>query len=278
MISRFQGCLVGLAIGDALGAPYEFKKPGFRVSPDFGRGVFGTKPGHPTDDSTLAAACADSLIKLGYLDPSDYAARVVEFSQSNPPDIGGQTRLAANDHARGRTPRETTSAGNGALMAVAPIGLAYAYGNAAEVGRMFSDVTHPNDQSRHACGYLAGTIASYVRGGTDRPFVWDSPYASIASAQDAASSASMGWAPLTVTLAMDCVRSADKPERAVAALMDLIALGGDTDTNAAVAGALLGARFGLAAWPEHLRRTLHGYDEWLVRGLHLMDVALHLAR
>lgn len=57
-LDRFTGALLGLALGDALGATYEFRRPPFEVAREFGTGVFGTAPGHPTDDSTLAAHCA----------------------------------------------------------------------------------------------------------------------------------------------------------------------------------------------------------------------------
>ncbi|MGH9036626.1 MAG: ADP-ribosylglycohydrolase family protein, partial [Acidimicrobiia bacterium] len=59
-LDRFSGCLLGVALGDALGAPYEFHRPPFEVAREFRPGWFGTAPGHPTDDSTLAVACAEA--------------------------------------------------------------------------------------------------------------------------------------------------------------------------------------------------------------------------
>ena len=64
---RYQGCLLGLATGDALGTTLEFKSPGtFEPIHDMvGGGPFGLEPGQWTDDTSMALCLAESLISCG---------------------------------------------------------------------------------------------------------------------------------------------------------------------------------------------------------------------
>src|SRR5687768_11222399 len=75
-INRFRGCLLGLAVGDALGTTLEFSQPGsFQPIKDIiGGGPFNLKPGEWTDDTSMALCLADSLIKKGF-DPVDQMER-----------------------------------------------------------------------------------------------------------------------------------------------------------------------------------------------------------
>ncbi len=137
MLDRYRGCLLGVALGDALGAPYEFSAPPFEVAREFRPGVFGTAPGHPTDDSTLAVACAEALLEAAGPEPAPgqppagfaagYVRRLVAWATSGPPDIGNQTsRAVASWQAGQPPPGDETAQGNGSLMAVAPVGLRFA--------------------------------------------------------------------------------------------------------------------------------------------------------
>lgn len=125
---RFEGCLLGLTIGDALGAPYEFGQPMADNAPvEFGPGVFGTAPGEGTDDTALAFILAESLIDRREFVRTNYARRLVEWADSNPPDIGAQTSKAARAWHGGYGPEPDENAqGNGAVMACAAIGLLHA--------------------------------------------------------------------------------------------------------------------------------------------------------
>ena len=75
-VQRAIGALVGSAVGDALGAPFEFERPGLYRSmyPEpvlagpgemRGGGGFGWKPAEFTDDTQMALALAESLAGLG---------------------------------------------------------------------------------------------------------------------------------------------------------------------------------------------------------------------
>src|SRR4051794_30802822 len=100
---RVAGALVGSAVGDALGAPFEFGPPS-RFSARFpfpargsktemcGGGSLGWEPGEFTDDTQMALLVATSLVELGGLDEADVFERFDRWAAAGPPDIGNQTR------------------------------------------------------------------------------------------------------------------------------------------------------------------------------------------
>ncbi len=72
-IDRFKGSIIGLACGDALGAPVEFRSPGTFpfISDMTSGGEFNVSPGQWTDDTSLALCLTESLINKGEFDPLD---------------------------------------------------------------------------------------------------------------------------------------------------------------------------------------------------------------
>jgi ADP-ribosyl-[dinitrogen reductase] hydrolase len=140
---RAAGALVGSAVGDALGAPFEFGPPG-QFSARFpapargahtemcGGGALGREPGEFTDDTQMALLVATSLVERGGLDEADLFGRFLLWAEAGPPDIGDQTRAvlgsglpwdtAAAEHFR-RTGR---AAGNGSLMRTTPAAIRFA--------------------------------------------------------------------------------------------------------------------------------------------------------
>src|SRR5215218_5853990 len=100
---RVAGALVGSAVGDALGAPFESGPPG-QFSSRFpvpargsktemcGGGSLGWAPGEFTDDTQMALLVALSLVERGGLDEADLFDRFVRWAAAEPPDIGNQTR------------------------------------------------------------------------------------------------------------------------------------------------------------------------------------------
>jgi len=81
MRSRFKGCLLGLAVGDALGTTLEFKMPGtFKPITDMiGGGPFNLKPGQWTDDTSMALCLAESLIQCKGFNPKDQMERYIKW-------------------------------------------------------------------------------------------------------------------------------------------------------------------------------------------------------
>ncbi len=94
MQNRFHGCLVGLAVGDALGGPVEglsrfelAQQHGGIVRKMVGGGSLRLKPGETTDDTAMATALAESIVACGDLDVDDVAAHYVVWLSGNPKGI-----------------------------------------------------------------------------------------------------------------------------------------------------------------------------------------------
>ena len=192
-VDRAAGVLLGVACGDALGAPYEFGLP---LGPDVpvamkGGGSMGWKPGEWTDDSSMAIAIAEvtatgaDVTTVAARDR--IAARWAEWA-TNAKDVGVQTRtvLSAATHAarsRGETAptgEDLTSAaaehdavtghsgGNGSLMRTAPVALAYLHDPDALVlaAQEISAMTHHDSEAGEACALWCLAIRQAVLHGT----------------------------------------------------------------------------------------------------------------
>ena len=131
---RRRGALVGLAVGDAVGAAVEFAPPGsFRPLTDMvGGGPWGLEPGQWTDDTSMALCLAESLLERGEFDAVDQMRRYLRWREDGHLsakgycfDIGPTTSAAltrfqlTGDPFSGSTDR--LKAGNGSLMRLAPV-------------------------------------------------------------------------------------------------------------------------------------------------------------
>ena len=147
--NRFRGSLLGLAVGDAIGTSVEFQPPGTfpPVTDMLGGGPFGLPVGAWTDDTSMALCLAESLVERRGFDPVDQLQRYLRWyreghwsSTGRCFDIGIATRVALDDFERtGETnPGDAypTLGGNGPLMKLAPVSLAYASRPAFSVGRV----------------------------------------------------------------------------------------------------------------------------------------------
>ena len=136
-LSRARGALVGLAVGDALGTTHEFQPAGSfePITGMVGGGGFGLEPGQWTDDTSMALCLADSLLAQGRYDSFDVMERYERWYSEGYRsstgvcfDIGNQVSRALWDfRANPRVPVDavrTTSAGNGAIMRLAPVVIA----------------------------------------------------------------------------------------------------------------------------------------------------------
>ena len=131
---RVVGCLVGLAVGDALGTTLEFKRPGtFSPLTDMiGGGPFRLEAGQWTDDTSMALCLAESLLEKGGFDPRDQMQRYIKWWRDGHHsctgrcfDIGISTRGALASFEASGNPFSGSSdpngAGNGCLMRLAPV-------------------------------------------------------------------------------------------------------------------------------------------------------------
>lgn len=261
---RARGCLLGQFIGDSLGSLVEFRSArsiaaeypgGVRELAD--GGTWNLIAGQPTDDSQMAMMLIRSLDELGRFDARDVFDRYVHWYSTEPFDIGGTCEIALSGG-----PLNGDSQANGALMRVSPLGVFGARDGAgadaaADFAREDARLTHPNPVCVEANAAFVAGLVTAIRGGSAEDAV---------AAMEAATSepavleaiesgrggnvsrygAHEGWVLLALAIAVRQVLHVDDP---VEALVETVGMGGDTDTNAAIAGALLGAVHGAPAWP-----------------------------
>jgi ADP-ribosyl-[dinitrogen reductase] hydrolase len=273
---RIAGSVLGLALGDALGAPFEGRMSAEIPDPLPALELpwIGLAPGSTTDDTAMARNLVRSLAARGEFDPDDLVARHLEWFRSGPPDVGAFTRRVLSRVDRGEDAFDAArsvweergpevSAGNGSVMYCAPLGLAYADRpeELVEVAPKLSALTHHDERCGTAVFAVTLTVAALTRG--------RSPEGAVAAALAAVVDRD-GGEELEYLVEMAGVgRRIDGPDQgfclftAGVALQSLlgtgdfeievsrvVALGGDTDTNAAVAGALLGALVGEGGLPH----------------------------
>ena len=267
---RARGALLGLAVGDALGAAVEWLSPD-QIAARYGgplRDMVSShlwERGEWTDDTAMAVALAESLHERGGYDVDDAFARYALWARGGPKDIGAtvarallHTRSAAEAAAAAAAYHEESggmSAGNGSLMRTAPIGIRFARDREAlrAAARADSALTHHDPLAAEACVWLDETIAWLIcgRGRVDLtgPAAAAAADARSASADQllAEAQGAIGFVLTALRIGVYAAFAHDDFEQAVVFAANL---GGDADTNAAVAGSLAGARFGAAAIPE----------------------------
>ena len=281
MRERAVGSVLGLALGDALGAPFEFRRAAQVPDPvpAFELEWMGLPPGTTTDDTAMARNLIGSLLeRRGVLDTNDVLARHIAWLESGPPDVGNLTRIvlsraadgvkdAAQAYVEQRGPE--VSAGNGSVMYCAPLGVAYADRpeQLLTLAPALSAITHWDERCRTACLAITLAVASLVRGDPGERAVIDAVIAVAdreggeeleylveqAGRTRPVDGPDMGFTLFTAGLALQVAAEQPGFEEG---LRHVVGLGGDTDTNAAVAGALLGALHGRGGlpttWLEHV--------------------------
>ncbi len=178
-VDRYRGCLLGLAVGDALGTTLEFRAPGSfaPINDMVGGGPFHLEPGQWTDDTSMALCLAESLIACKEFDPIDQLERYVRWYREGYLsstgvcfDIGGTVSEALHRFEATREPfpgpTHTWSAGNGSIMRLAPVPLYYARTPREAMARAAdsSRTTHGAPAAVDACRYLGALLVGAVNG------------------------------------------------------------------------------------------------------------------
>ncbi|MGO4200587.1 ADP-ribosylglycohydrolase family protein [Rhodococcus sp. TAF43] len=300
---RAAGVLLATAAGDALGAGYEFTTPGTGTVIDMiGGGIGAFAPGEWTDDTSMTLVIAEvaaSGLDIGSGPGLDaVAAQFVRWFDSDPADIGNQTSavlsrrpVSASEMAEVAWAVPGRKGGNGSLMRTAPVALAYLddVDGCVRAARAIGLLTHHDTRAVEACemwtyairhAVLHGTFDG-VRGyldGAPRPTreYW-APLLDTAERGGPADFPNNGWvvdALLTAWWAITTTGPSG-PEHLPRALEQAVRAGHDTDTTAAIAGGLLGARWGASAVPDRWRRMLHGWPGY--RGEDLARIGVRIA-
>lgn len=286
---RAEGALWGQLAGDALGSMVEFQSaaaiaaryPGGLTEMGPSR-VWGTVAGQPTDDSELAFELADALIEQGAggYDAERAAWGYLQWYESGPFDMGYTIRgacAALYEAARaGRNLAEAAyavnnlaSKANGALMRHSVLGVWGWALDATELGAVAmadARLTHPHPVCQEASAAFVVALAAVVREGLDgqaaleTALSWHGQHGREREVREslelAAREPPRQYGGLVTNALQNAFYHAVHARSLQEGVVATVMAGDDTDTNAAVAGALLGAIWGEAGLPTSWRYTL----------------------
>ncbi len=295
MNDRRRGALIGLAVGDALGAAVEFKSPG-SFAPVTGYqsgGPHRLAAGEWTDDTSMALALADSIATVGW-NLNDQADRYVQWWKTGKYSVNGRcfdigittsgalSNYVAKKNALTSGDRSDRASGNGSIMRLAPVPIRYAHlypNNVDELSRLAEESslpTHASEQCVAACRYLATVLAALIQGeprdkvlSTEwqplqqlnaikplHPLIQEIAQGSFRQKQPPAIQGS-GWVVKSLEASLWAFHDADNFEEAV---LRAVNLGDDADTTGAICGQLAGAYWGESGISESLRAGLARID------------------
>lgn len=283
LTDRYLGCLLGLACGDAVGAPVEFLQRD-RFPPVRGMrggGKFQMRPGEWTDDTAMALCLAESLLTCDGFDPLDQMLRYRRWVDEGHLSTRahafgiGKTVLRAlmrfgqtGDPFAGSTQAHT--AGNGSLMRLAPVVLwwfPHVETAVAHAARS-SIVTHAALEAVDCCRLLAVVLCNALAGKPKAALLENGGRFLHAPAVQALAAGhyrrkpredifGSGYAVQSLEAALWCVHGTDTFEDAVLMAANL---GDDADTTAAIAGQIAGALYGMGGIPKAWLSQLHQAD------------------
>jgi ADP-ribosylglycohydrolase len=275
LVNRIQGCIVGGAIGDALGGPYE-GQPGPVV----------LEPGAPwylSDDTQLTLATCEAVSASAAIAPAAIAEHFVRwYRQGRITGVGASTRKALQDLAAGAHwalsgRNGERGAGNGAAMRIAPLAFCLDPRQSEQrtILRDVCRITHHNDEAY--VGAVAVVLAIRAIAFEQwqpgelllRRITEELPDTTVRERLLAISEVKPGTPLVEVGRTFGCsgyvaesvplaIYAAQQigPGTLGQLLRDVVQIGGDTDTNAAIAGQIAGAWCGLNCLPANLVREL----------------------
>lgn len=266
--SRSMGAFVGLAIGDALGAPIQFKRRDTyeHVSGYTAGGTYDLNPGYWTDDTSMALCLAETLLEKGDYDPIDFGDRLVRwvdegYNSSLPKcfDIGQTTLRAIGAYRRyGHKECGVTgewTCGNGSIMRLSPVPIFFqdAGDLADQLAVTQGILTHNHEVPNDGCRLLSKIIIEGIRSGDKEAALSSVQSLSVADkiahvknreyeSKERGDIKSDGYVVSTLEAAMWSVWKTDNFRDA---LLLAVNLGDDADTVGAVAGQIAGAIYGV---------------------------------
>jgi ADP-ribosylglycohydrolase len=305
--SRFRGAVLGLAIGDALGMPYEgwdsnsiksslgaleFKPAPFR----------GLASGQFTDDTKMALCHLDSLIEKRRVDAEDMAQKFLAWFKSGDwRGIGGTTLRAMRKLEKGASWRESGisgkyAAGNGGAMRIAPLGLFYTKDieNLREGVEKAVIITHNNEEAVEGAVAIAYLVARGAEKGIldekerfglfSELLEFLKPSEVKRNLMEAFDLLKKNFPPSEAArilgnsgYVVESVASAVysffySPHDFKKAVFEALLCGGDTDTICAMTGAISGAFLGEKPIPFELRHGVEAHSELIKKADELYEV------
>jgi ADP-ribosyl-[dinitrogen reductase] hydrolase len=281
---RAVGCMLGLAVGDALGTTLEFKaRDSYAPLTDIiGAGPFSLRPGEWTDDTAMALALGDSLLAHPDLDEADLMRRFTDWYERGAYsctgtcfDIGITTRQALARWTKTGNPiagsTDPKTAGNGSLMRLAPVAVRHWRDRARlrDVAARQSRTTHAAPEAVDACVAYAELLADAIAGARRSEVL--RARGDLAGANGRLAGAigpilagswrgkgrtairASGYVAHSLEAALWSVGASGDFRSSVLRAANL---GEDADTTAAVTGQLAGALYGLSGIPEDWQRKV----------------------
>lgn len=278
VVSRARGALLGLVAGNQLGVPTEHLGTAEVIRKTFPNGVLDLasppKNSPYDDDAAMTLLLGESLLECKGFDAVDVAGRWVKWMKVDGRGIGVTTRRALTLIDRGKEPFEAgrivrqenpqKSAGNGSVMRCLPVGLRFRedLDRLIRVSTQQAAITHSDERCTwgaaavnlavrellHGNIYFVDEVLHHLRDRAPRPLV-EAIHRVPREGQDDLPVTVAGESGYVVHCVEIAFWFATHDRTLEDALVYLAGAGGDTDTNAAVAGALLGARYGESALP-----------------------------
>jgi ADP-ribosylglycohydrolase len=266
MTATLRDAIYGLAVGDALGVPFEFKLRGsFHAVGMTDGGMHRQPTGTWSDDTSMTLATCASIKQRGKIDVKDITEKFRQWLHDGMFavdgvvfDVGNTTATAL---AEGRGRDDERSNGNGSLMRIVP--LVFVEDIKPEQVESVSAITHAHAISKEACNLYVNYAQKLMRG--------LSPVAVLAELQASKvfggietinhltenEVASSGYVVDTLKASFWCLTTTNSYSECV---LRAVNLGDDTDTVGAVAGALAGIVYGYDEIPPEWIDILRGKD------------------
>ncbi|WP_214020593.1 ADP-ribosylglycohydrolase family protein [Methanoculleus sp.] len=271
------GAFIGLAIGDALGAPLEGLPPApIAVTEMLGGGIHDTLPGQYTDDTLQASALAQTLVECGGFDPDDFSRRLIRVYRAHPEFFGPTSRavldlieggVCLGDAARMVHEARGGSRSNGSVMRGIPVGIFYPPQEVREASLAASRVTHFDPVAGEASAFVNRMVSGMCRG-EEAPVAFGRALAACGDPELRRLLEDYRAYPLSPSLdAVLCTHCAVRVFMDASSFREAVVaavnLGGDADTVGAIAGGLAGARYGCEAIPASWLAALHDREDLL---------------
>lgn len=271
-VDRYKGCLLGLAIGDAVGTSVEFSERGtFTPVTDMtGGGPFRLKAGQWTDDTSMALCLAQSLLDKDGFDPADQLDKYLLWyhegyysSNGHCFDIGGTTRKGLRSYELTGVPlmddSNENSSGNGCIMRLAPVPMFFASDReeAIHLSGQSSRTTHGARKAIQCSQLFSEVLVNALTGLSKQDILANvGSYPEYPEIDQIAKGAylkknvdAIQGSGYVVPALEAALWSFAVTENYRDAILTAVNLGDDTDTTAAICGQVAGAHYGLAGIP-----------------------------
>jgi len=276
--NKIIGSLIGLAVGDAFGAPYEFKTPPYQMSDNYVEGgVHNMSVGEWTDDTSMALCLAQSLIDKNGFDAKDQMDKYLSWYEDGYFstrlecfDIGNTVARALGIYKYTQEPFSgivgDENSGNGSLMRLAPIALYYYHdkNKLINYASQSSQTTHKSELSVDACIYYAQLIAGAIKGNSKEELLSNEFVDTKDMRKEVISIVNGSYKEDKIYqptgYVIDTLETAlvafDRFNSFEDGLLYIVSLGYDTDTVGAVYGQLAGAFYGYDNIPNKWKSSL----------------------